>query len=248
MDLGISGRKALVCASSKGLGKACALALAREGVHVTINGRNAETLQATTAEIQGVMGIEVQAITCDVTTDAGRAALLNACPAPDILVNNAGAAESAAFGKTDAALWQRMLDVNLTGVFNCCHAALPALLARQDARIVNVASTAGLKGYGYVAAYCAAKAGVEAMARSLAVDWAARGVRVNNVAPGYVATDLTAGMLDNDSLAAGLEARTPLGRVASPREMAGAVAFLASDAASYMTGQTIIVDGGWTAR
>jgi NAD(P)-dependent dehydrogenase (short-subunit alcohol dehydrogenase family) len=181
---------------------------------------------------------------------AGAAAAFGAV---DILVNNAGQAEASPFAKTDLALWQRMLDVNLTGVFLCTQAALPAMLERGSGRIVNVASTAGQVGYAYVAAYCAAKHGVIGMTRSLALEVATRGVTVNAVCPGYTETELlrqSVGRIVAQTSRSEDEARdallrsNPQRRFVTPDEVAHSVLWLCSPGSDALTGQAISISGG----
>jgi NAD(P)-dependent dehydrogenase (short-subunit alcohol dehydrogenase family) len=171
----------------------------------------------------------------------------------DILVNNAGQAESAPLAKTDLALWQRMLAANLTGTFLCTREALPEMAARGAGRVVNVASTAGLVGYAYVAAYCAAKHGVVGLTRAAALECAKTGVTVNAVCPGYTETDIVAAAVANivaktgkseAEARAALVARNPQGRMVQPAEVAAAVLWLCLPAAASVTGQAIAVAGG----
>lgn len=170
-----------------------------------------------------------------------------------ILVNNAGHAVSQKFERTDAALWQNMLAVNLTGTFHCVQAALPGMLAAGWGRVINVASTAGLIGYAYVSAYCAAKHGVIGLTRSLALETASKGVTVNAVCPGYTETDIVRGAVANivdktgmtpDAARAKLAERNPQGRMVQPEEVAETVAWLALPASASINGRAIAVDGG----
>lgn len=170
-----------------------------------------------------------------------------------VLVNNAGQAVSQRFDRTDAALWQQMIAVNLTGTFHCIQAALPGMLQEQWGRVINVASTAGLIGYGYVSAYCAAKHGVIGLTRSLALETAQKGVTVNAVCPGYTETDIVRGAVTNivdktgmtpEAARAKLAERNPQGRLVQPEEVAETVAWLALPASASINGQAIAVDGG----
>jgi NAD(P)-dependent dehydrogenase (short-subunit alcohol dehydrogenase family) len=191
--------------------------------------------------------------TVDVADAASVEAAFARAGAVDILVNNAGQAASAPFGRTDAALWRRMLDVNLTGAWHCIQAALPGMLDLGWGRIVNVASTAGLTGYRYVAAYCAAKHGLVGLTRALALEVAAKGVTVNAVCPGYTETDLVLDAVANivrktgrpeEQARAELAAANPQGRLVQPDEVAHAVAWLCMPAASALNGQAVAVAGG----
>jgi NAD(P)-dependent dehydrogenase (short-subunit alcohol dehydrogenase family) len=201
--------------------------------------------------------IEVQAIPGDVG-DAGSVSRAyerarQGFDAPGILVNNAGQAESAPFHRTDPALWQRMIAANLTGTYLCCRAALPAMIERRHGRIVNIASTAGLKGYAYVTAYCAAKHGVVGLTRALAQETAKTGVTVNAVCPGYTDTDMVADSArriaaktgrGEDEARAELARGNPQGRLIKPEEVAATVLFLCGTGADAITGQAIAVSGG----
>ncbi len=171
----------------------------------------------------------------------------------DILVNNAGQAVSERFDRLDEAAWQQMIAVNLTGTFHCMQAALPDMLERQWGRIVNVASTAGLVGYAYVSAYCAAKHGVIGLTRALALETAKKGVTVNAVCPGYTDTDIVQEAVANitrktgmsgEQAKAKLSERNPMGRLIQPDEVAGAVAWLCLPGSAAINGQAIPVDGG----
>ncbi|ULX54495.1 3-hydroxyacyl-CoA dehydrogenase [Cupriavidus taiwanensis] len=255
----LAGRHALVTGGGRGIGAAIARRLLADGASVTLLGREAGTLQATVQALRGQAraGASVSFVTADIA-DAGSVAHAFAAATEQagpvaMLVNNAGQAHSAPFLKTDAALWQRMLDVNLTGTFLCTQAALPAMLDAGWGRIVNVASTAGLIGYGYVSAYCAAKHGVIGLTRALALETATRGVTVNAVCPGYTETDIVRDAVANivgktgrseDQARAELAARNPQRRLVQPDEVADAVAWLCQPSAAAITGQAIPVAGG----
>ena len=255
MGLPLDGRHALVTGAARGIGAAIAQALAADGARLTLLGRNAEALQRLAATLPGKgHGIAVADVADEAQVQAAFEVARGARGPLAVLVNNAGQAESAPFAKTSLALWQRMLAVNLTGSFLCCRAALPDLLAAAGrGRIVNVASTAGQKGYAYVAAYTAAKHGVVGLTRSLALELARKGVTVNAVCPGYTETDILRESIANvvaktgrseDEARAGFAAGNPQGRIVQPAEVADAVRWLCGDGAAAITGQCISVSGG----
>jgi NAD(P)-dependent dehydrogenase (short-subunit alcohol dehydrogenase family) len=248
----LDGLHAVVTGGGSGIGAAIAEALAAEGASLTLMGRTLDRLTAGAATLPGA-----HALACDVTDEAAvqssfaEAAALGGPVA--ILVNNAGTVESAPFQRTTLAQFRRMIDVNLTGAFLCSRAALPAMLAGGFGRIVNIASTAGLRGYPYVAAYCAAKHGLVGLTRALAQELARQPVTVNAVCPGYTDTDMVRGAVDRivdktgrsrEAVAAELAKANPQGRLVEPREVAGLVAFLCRRDSGAMTGQAIAVAGG----
>ena len=240
---------AVVTGGGSGIGAAIAAALAEAGARVTLIGRNADKLAAC-AERLGAAHEQADVTRYDeVEAALARAAENNGTIS--ILVNNAGAAESAAFEKTDDALWDRMLAVNLTGVFNCTRAALPAMAEAGAGRVVNIASTAALTGYAYVAAYCAAKHGVVGLTRALALEYARKGVTVNAVCPGFTNTALIDGSLDKivavtgrsrDEALAELVKVNPQGRLVEPDEVAQAVVWVCRQ--ESINGQAIAIAGG----
>ncbi|MCX7320894.1 MAG: SDR family NAD(P)-dependent oxidoreductase [Hyphomicrobiales bacterium] len=248
---GLSRSHALVTGGGRGIGRAIASALVKAGATVTIMGRNLGGLNEVIAA-----GDAHHALSADVSDQAAmQAAIAEVAKRQpiDILVANAGAAESAPFLKSDAALFHRMMDVNFMGVVHAVHAVLPDMVARKHGRIIAVASTAGLKGYGYVSAYVAAKHAVVGLVRSLALEVATKGVTVNAVCPGFTETDLLEGSIDNiisktgrtrEQAIAELAKHNPQGRLVKPEEVADAVLWLCGAGAGSITGQSIAVAGG----
>ncbi|MEO8967591.1 MAG: SDR family oxidoreductase [Solirubrobacteraceae bacterium] len=242
---------AVVTGSSSGIGRAVAIELGRRGAAVVVTSRDQSRAEATAAAIDAEGG-RSSALAVELTDPGAARALMDHAQARfgrlDVLVNSAGAGQVAASETLAPAEFRRIIELDLAAPFECAQAAARLMLAAGRGVIVNISSLTGHLGLARRAAYSAAKHGLEGLTKTLAAEWSPRGVRVISVAPAYVATDLLAG-----TMAAGgftvedVAARTPLRRLAEPEEVARVVAFLASDDASYITGSSILVDGGWMA-
>ena len=241
----------------RGIGAACADALARRGASVTVMGRTMATLERSAADLRQRYGVAAFAIECDVSDEHAVASAFAGAAKEQgdayVLVNNAGGGESAAFVDTDRELWDWTLAVNLTGTYLCTARVLPPMLAAGTGRIVNIASTAALRGYRTMAAYCAAKHGVLGLTRALALETARKGVTVNAVCPGYTDTDLaqsavlniaTAKSVTKDEALSILLKSMPQGRLTTAAEVGAAVAWLCAPDSSAVTGIALPVAGG----
>ena len=250
-------RHALVTGAGTGIGRAIALGLAGAGHAVSLAGRRAAPLEAVAAEIAAAGGDAFVAAGFDVTDEAvvqsGVARAVERFGDIAVLANCAGEAPSAPFDRTDPDLWSRVLAVNLTGAFLTIRAALPSIRRAGSGRIITIASTAGLSGYAYVSAYCAAKHGVIGLTRALALELATTDVTVNAVCPGFTDTPLLDGAVETivastgrtvDQARAALARANPQGRLVTPGEVADAVLWLAGEGASAITGQAIPIAGG----
>ena len=250
-DITLEGRIALVTGAGSGIGRETAHVLARAGAHVLVSDVDAERASSAAAEVRAAGGSAEHHVLdvrdrSSVRTLVG--ALIERLGAIDVLVNNAGIVANTAAADVTEREWREVLEVNLHGVFWCAQAVGAHMLERGAGAIVNVASMAGIVALDPQPQvhYNVSKAAVIMLTRSLAVEWAPRNVRVNAVSPGYIGTELTKRGLCNAAWAERWMARTPLGRVGTPRDVANAVLYLASDAASFITGENVVVDGGYT--
>jgi NAD(P)-dependent dehydrogenase (short-subunit alcohol dehydrogenase family) len=247
----MDGRVALVTGASSGIGSALAEGLARAGARVVLAARREERTAAL-AESLRAEGADAIALTCDVVREADVDRLVAETLARmgriDLLVNNAGITEVVPAELEPLATFERVLATNLTGAFLCSQRCGRWMLENGGGAIVNVASILGLVGSGQVpqASYAASKGGLVNLTRELAAQWARRNVRVNALAPAWFPSEMTADMFEDESSQRWIRNRTPMGRAGDPHELVGPLLFLASEAASYVTGQVIAVDGGWT--
>jgi len=254
----LNGKIALITGGGRGIGRAIAVAFAREGARVAVAARTAEQVQQVATEIKNLAIADAIAVVCDVSDPASVQRMFGTVNEafgrePDILVNNAGIAESALITRTDDDLWQRHLAINLSGTFYCTRAALPAMIDRGWGRIINIASIAGKTGAPYIAAYSASKHGVLGLTRSAALEVAAKGITVNAICPGYVDTDMTTRAVENIQAKTGRPAEealeaikqtSPQNRLITSEEVAALALLLASEEGRGINGQAINIDGG----
>jgi len=245
----LSGRRAVITGASKGIGYACAKFLAQAGCHVILTARGEAALATAVGELNAD-GLSAEYAILDVTDPGAAAALSDKLGPVDILVANAGIAGAGpAAEDMPEERFLKVMNTNLNGVFRCCRAFGKAMLTRGRGSIVTVGSISGLISNipQKQSHYNASKAAVHHLSKSMAAEWADRGVRVNSVAPGYIETEMTRyGMDENPEMAAKWLSMTPMARVGQPEEIASVVLFLASDASSYMTGAVLVADGGYT--
>jgi NAD(P)-dependent dehydrogenase (short-subunit alcohol dehydrogenase family) len=244
----LAGKLALVTGGGRGIGAACARALACAGAKVIVCGRKQADLDAVAKEIGGI------AIACDVANRAALDRMLRDMPGRvDVLVNNAGIAESASLDRTSDELWDRILEIDATAPFRLIRALVPAMVKAGWGRVINIASNAGVSGYGYSAAYCAAKHAMVGFTRALAIDLARTGVTINALCPGWVHTQMSDEAVARIAAKTGrsaeearatLENMSPQRRMIEPEEVAHAALMLCADASRGIHGQTIVIDGG----
>jgi len=246
----LTGRLALVTGSARGIGRALAQGLAEFGAAVVLNARSAVQLDAEAAELRAA-GHTVHVAAFDVTDrDAVRDAVTrieSEAGAIDILVNNAGIQHRAPLEDFPEEAWQRLLQTNVSGAFHVAQAVARGMIARGHGKIINIASVQSELARPNIAPYTATKGAIRNLTRGMCTDWARRGLQVNAIAPGYFRTELNQALVDDPAFSAWLERRTPAGRWGEVGELVGAAVFLASDASSFVNGQTLYVDGGITA-
>ena len=245
----LTGKKALVTGSSKGIGASIAQALAQAGADIVLVGRTKDSLEATKSAIINI-GRKVEIVLCDVSSaDAIKEAFSDiAALKVDILVNNAGSISRAPAVEAQMDEWNRIIDTNLNSVFQISQACGRAMIAQGTGTIINIASLLSFQGGINVPAYTASKHGVAGVTKALANEWGSRGVTVNAIAPGYISTDNTAALRADADRNASILARIPIGRWGNPEDIAAVAVFLASPAARYINGEVLTVDGGWMGR
>lgn len=246
----ISSKTAVVIGGTSGIGLALAKGLAHAGANVVATGRRADLVQSVAAEIKA-MGRKTLAPTCDVTDRASVQELLQTVCAEfgsvDILVNAAGFTKRTPTVDVPESEWDSILETNLNGTLRACQVFGRHMIERKQGRIINIASLTSFVSMHEVAAYSASKAGVASLTKTLAIEWSRYGICVNAIAPGVFRTDLNSGLLDGTARGQELLMRTPMQRFGKVEELIGAAIFLASDAASFVTGHLLIVDGGFLA-
>lgn len=253
MNLGIEGRQALVCASSKGLGRACAISLAKEGAILTLVARGMEALEATADQIRRQSGVKVTTVAADITTPAGRDAVLAACPSPDILVTNAGGPKPGDFRDWTRETWIEALDANMLTPIALIRATVDAMMARRFGRIINITSAAVKAPIDILGLSNGARSGLTGFVAGLARKTVVHNVTINNLLPGPFETDrlretarqwaMQSGKSEDDVLAQ-RRASNPAGRFGEPHEFGDACAYLCSAQAGFITGQNLLLDGG----
>ncbi len=253
MDLGIKGRKAIVCAASKGLGRGCAEALAADGVDLVICARTKDAIEATAAEIAAKYGVSVTPVACDITTEEGRAAVLAACPEPDILVNNAGGPPPGDFKDFSSDDWRKAVEGNMITPIALIHATVYGMMERGFGRIVNITSFSVKAPIPTLELSNGARAGLTGAVASLARKVASDNVTINNILPGPFDTDrlrnTTRAIAEKtgrsaEDISAERAAGNPTGRFGTTQEFGATCAFLCSQYAGYITGQNLVIDGG----
>lgn len=242
----LSGRRALVTGATRGIGLALATALAQAGASVIVTGRSQTTVERAVAELQA-QGFSIEGRVLDVTQTADIQRCLGEIGDLDILINNAGTEQICPSLDADEALWDTIIATNLKGAFFCAQAAARSMTRREGGTIINLCSLTSAVGVPGAAAYGSSKSGLTGMTRALSTEWAPQGIRVNGIAPGYFETEMTQAFYQDAAWVESMQAKIPLGRFGELEDLAGAVVFLCSPAARYITGQILYVDGGYLA-
>lgn len=247
----LTGKTAIVTGASRGIGEAIAKGFAMAGADLVLISRNKEALEAVAKQIEQI-GRKALPINADIGIPGDISRVIETAlkffPRIDILLNNAGI--SPVLKRSEEitlAEWEEIVRVNLTGTFLSCQAAGKPMIQQGGGKIINMVSVGAVVGFPRQAAYCATKGGILQLTKVLALDWAKFNIQVNAIGPAYLETDLTKGMRESKIISESLLRRTPMGRFGKPEEVVGAAVYLASDASSYVTGQTLFVDGGWLA-
>jgi NAD(P)-dependent dehydrogenase (short-subunit alcohol dehydrogenase family) len=247
----LEGKTAIVTGASRGIGKTIAEGLARAGADLVLVSRNPSALEKIAKEIEG-LGRKALPISADIGNPVEIQGVINATlkvfPKIDILLNNAGISPVLKKAEElDLKEWEDILKVNLTGTFIFCQAAGRVMIQQGGGKIINMVSVGAVVGFPRQIAYCATKGGILQLTRVLAIEWTRYNIQVNAIGPAYLETELTKGMRESKVISENLLRRTPMGRFGKPEEVVGAAIYLASDASSFVTGQTLFVDGGWLA-
>ena len=248
-NFSLHGKKALITGASKGIGAQIAIDMARAGAETVLLGRSQESLLSTIASISSV-GTTPQTIICDLSNVSSSRNEISGLSALgiDILVNNAGSITRAPAIQTSIEEWRRIIEINLNSVFEITQSVASSMLQKKSGAIINIASLLSFQGGINVPAYTASKHAIAGLTKSLANEWGASGVRVNAIAPGYIETDNTQALRDDQNRNASILSRIPMARWGTPEDIAPVAVFLASSAARYINGEIITVDGGWMGR
>ena len=249
-QFGLAGKKVLVTGSSKGIGASIAIAMAQAGAELVLMGRSSESLSETKSAINAITSLPIGEVICDASSSQSITDAFGLIKdfGIDVLVNNAGTISRAPAAETDLADWNRIIEINLNSIFQISQACGRAMLERGSGRIINIASLLSFQGGINVPAYTASKHAVAGLTKALANEWGAKGVNVNAIAPGYIATDNTAALRADQDRNASILSRIPIGRWGAPEDISSVAVFLASNAAGYINGEILTVDGGWMGR